>query len=426
MKVARIETLRLDEFSNILFVLVHTDDGVVGLGETFYGARAVEAYIHETVAPYLIGKDPLQIDLHARGLYGYVGYRSSGAEMRGNSAIDIALWDVFGKVTNQPLYQLLGGKVRDSIRIYNTCAGYRYVRSQPRQAVANWGVGQGAVEGPYEDLEAFLHRADELAISLLEQGITGMKIWPFDPYAEASNGHYISAPDLRRALEPFRKIRDAVGDRMDIMVEFHSLWDFPMAQRICAALEEYSPFWFEDPIKSDNLDALATLAGSTRVPIAASETLATRWSFREVLERNAAGIVMADLSWTGGVSEARKIASLAEVYQRPVMFHDCTGPVVLAASTHLSLNAPNALVQETVRAFTTGWYGELVTELPPIANGMIAPLNKPGHGVELLPSLHQRRDAHLVTSEDESRTWALASDAASSLQFVEGGAIAGA
>jgi len=195
-----------------------------------------------------------------------------------------------------------------------------------------------------------------------------------------------------------------------------------MAQRICAALEEYSPFWFEDPIKSDNLDALATLAGSTRVPVAASETLATRWSFREVLERNAAGIVMADLSWTGGVSEARKIASLAEVYQRPVMFHDCTGPVVLAASTHLSLNAPNALVQETVRAFTTGWYGELVTELPPIANGMIAPLNKPGHGIELLPTLHQRPDAHLMTSEDESRTWALASDAASSLQFVEGGA----
>lgn len=420
MKVTRIETLRLDEFSNILFVRVHTDEGLVGLGETFYGARAVEAYIHETVAPYLLGKDPLQIDLHARGLYGYIGYRSSGAEMRGNSAIDIALWDLFGKVTGQPLYQLLGGRVRDAIRIYNTCAGYRYVRSQPRQAVANWGVG-GDSEGPYEDLEAFLYRADDLAVSLLEQGITGMKIWPFDPYAEASNGHYISAPDLHRALEPFRKIREAVGDRMDIMVEFHSLWDFPMAQRICAALEEFSPLWFEDPLKADNLDALATLASSTRVPVAASETLATRWSFREVLERNAADIVMVDLSWTGGVSEARKIANLAEVYQRPVMFHDCTGPVVLAASTHLSLNAPNALIQETVRAFTTGWYRELVTELPSIANGMIAPLDKPGHGVELLPTLPERGDAHLMISEDESRTWALADDAASSLLFVEGG-----
>src|SRR5205807_2360956 len=103
--------------------------------------------------------------------------------------------------------------------------------------------------GPYEDLDAFLRRADELAFSLLEQGITGMKIWPFDPYADASGGHYISGADLRTALEPFRKIRSAVGDAMDVMVEFHSLWDLPTARRITAALEEFNPFWYEDPIK---------------------------------------------------------------------------------------------------------------------------------------------------------------------------------
>lgn len=405
MKVTRIETIRLDEFPNLLFTRVHTDAGAVGLGETYYGARAVESYIHESVAPYLLGQDPLQIDRHARGLYGYVGYRSSGAEMRGNSAIDIALWDIFGKVTHQPLYQLLGGKVRDDIRIYNTCAGYRYVRSQPRQAVQNWGIGADASEGPYEDLDAFLNRADELALSLLEDGITGMKIWPFDPYAEASNGHYISAPDLDKALEPFRRIRDAVGNRMDIMVELHGLWDVPTARTIFQALEPFLPSWFEDPIKADNIDALAELAQSTRVPIAASETLATRWSFREVLSRNAAGIVMADLSWTGGISEARKIAHLAEAHQRPVMFHDCTGPVVLAASTHLSLNAPNALVQETVRAFYRGWYGELVTELPPITDGRITVPPGPGHGMELLPDLVDRPDAHVVVSDDPALAW---------------------
>ena len=406
MKVTRIETIRLDEFSNILFVRVHTNEGLIGLGETFYGSRAVESYLHETVAPYLLGQDPLEIERHTRGLYGYVGYRSSGVEMRGNSAIDIALWDLFGKATGLPLYQLLGGKVRDALRIYNTCAGYRYVRSQPRQAVANWGIGGTVDEGPYEDLEAFLHHADELALSLLDQGITGMKIWPFDPYAEQSNGHYISTPDLNLALEPFRKIRDAVGDRMDVMVEFHSLWDLPMAQKIAHALEEFDPFWFEDPLKADNIDVLAEFAQTTRVPVAVSETLATRWSFREVLDRGAAGIVMVDLSWSGGISEARKIANLAEAWQRPVMFHDCTGPVVLSASTHLAMHAPNALIQETVRAFTTGWYGELVTELPPIANGQIRPLEKPGHGIELLPDLPARPDAHVVISEDESRTWA--------------------
>ncbi len=404
MKVTQIETIRVDEFPNILFTRVHTEDGLVGLGETFYGAKAVEAYIHETVAPYLLGKDALEIDRHSRGLYGYFGFRSSGAEMRGNSAIDIALWDLFGKATGQPLYQLLGGKVRDSVRVYNTCAGYQYVRSQPRQAVENWGLPK-AEQGPYEDLEAFLTRAGELAESLLSEGITGMKIWPFDPYAERTNGQYISAPDLDVALEPFRKIRDAVGNRMDIMVEFHSLWNFPTARQICAELEPFKPTWFEDPIKADNLDALAELAAQTRVPIAASETLATRWSYREVLDRNAAGIVMVDVSWTGGISEARKIANLAETYQRPVMFHDCTGPIVLTASTHLSMNAPNALTQEMVRAFYSGWYGELVTQLPEIRDGSITPPPGPGLGIELRPDLTDRPDATVTVSGDQTRTW---------------------
>ena len=226
MKVSQIETLRLGEFPNVLFVLVHTDEGLIGLGETFFGARVVEAYVHETIAPYLLGQDPLRIDRHADQLYGYLGYQSSGAETRGNSALDIALWDIFGRATGQPLYQLLGGKSRDAIRTYNTCAGYRYVREAPRQEVDNWGLPEQtaeATEGPYEDLDAFLNRADELAESLLSQGITGMKIWPFDPYAEASGGHYISDADLQKGLEPFRKIRETVGMKMDVMVEFHSL-----------------------------------------------------------------------------------------------------------------------------------------------------------------------------------------------------------
>src|SRR3712207_786509 len=141
--------------------------------------------------------------------------------MRGNSALDIALWDLFGKATGRPLHALLGGKVRDSIHVYNTCAGYRYVRSSRGQRSDNWGLD--STTGPYEDLDAFLNRADELAESLLADGITGMKIWPFDQYAEKSGGQYISGPDLAAGLEPFRKIRDAVGNRIDIMVEFHSL-----------------------------------------------------------------------------------------------------------------------------------------------------------------------------------------------------------
>ncbi len=398
MKITGIETIRLDEFVNIIWVQVHTDEGVIGLGETFFGAKAVEAYIHESVAPKLLGTDPLRIDAIARSLYGYVGYRSSGVEMRGNSAIDIALWDLFGKVTNQPLYQLLGGLSRDAIRTYNTCAGYRYIRSAPAQAVDNWGLPTEAATGPYEDLDGFLYRAGELAQSLLDEGITGMKIWPFDPYAEATNGQYISDRDLDTALEPFRKIRDAVGNQMDIMVEFHSLWNLPMAMKIAKALEPFNPFWFEDPLKADNIDALAAFAASTHVATTLSETLSTRWSFREVMEKNAARVVMLDLSWCGGIGEAKKIATMAEAHQLPIAPHDCTGPVVLVASTHLSLNAPNALIQESVRAFYTGWYRELVTELPTFANGMVSLPATPGLGTELKPELRSRPDAHIMLS----------------------------
>jgi L-alanine-DL-glutamate epimerase-like enolase superfamily enzyme len=399
MRITGIETIRVERHPNILFVEVHTDEGLVGLGETYYGARAVEAYVHETAAPLLLGEDPLRIEHHARSLYGYVGYGSSGAETRGNSAIDIALWDLLGQASGQPLYQLLGGATRDSVRVYNTCAGYEYVQKRPVQAVGNWGLPQeGGAEGPYEDLDAFLHRADELAQSLLSEGYTGMKIWPFDAYAEASGGHYISPADLRRALEPFRKIREAVGDRIDIMVEFHSLWDLPTARRICDALEEYEPFWFEDPLKADNLDALALLAGSTRVPLTLSETISGRWRFRELLESGAAGVVMLDLSWVGGLTEAQKVAAMAEAAKLPVAPHDCTGPVVLTASTHVSVSAPNALVQEVVRAFYTSWYQDLVTELPPLKDGRISPLQGPGLGTRLQPGLRDRPGVETLRS----------------------------
>jgi galactonate dehydratase len=392
MRISAIETIQLAEFPNLLWVQVHTDQGLVGLGETFFGPDAVAAYIHESAAPRLLGDDPLAIDRHSRTLLTYyLGFSSSGAELRGASAIDIALWDLFGQATGQPIHQLLGGLSRPRIRIYNTCAGYRYVRKNVGQLTDNWGLGQA--EGPYEDLDAFLNRADELAHSLLEQGITGMKIWPFDFAAEASGGLYIGPGELDKALEPFRKIRGAVGDRMDVMVELHSLWNLPTAKRIFSALEEFEPFWFEDPIKMNNADALADLAASTEVPICASETLSTRFAFRELLEKQAVGVVMLDLSWVGGLSEARKIAAMAETYHLPVAPHDCTGPVVLTASVHLSLNATNALIQETVRAFTSGWYRELVTDLPEIKDGHVYPMAGPGLGARLQPDVLRRKDA---------------------------------
>ena len=392
MRIQKLETLRVGEFPNLLWLRVHTDEGLVGLGETSYAAQSVETYVHEYVAPRVLGRDPLEIEALTRSLTGYLGWRGSGVETRAASAFDIALWDLYGKVCGQPLYQVLGGASRSRVRTYNTCAGYRYIRAAGGQSTRNWGL-DGKAEGPFEDLDAFLHRADELAQSLLESGITGMKIWPFDPYAEASEGQYISAPDLERALEPFRKIRAVVGNRMDIMVEFHSLWRLLPAQRIAQALAEFDTFWHEDPIRMDSLALLKQYAPYSKAPICASEILAGRWSFKDLLETSVAGIVMFDLAWCGGISEARRIATLADAWQLPVAPHDCTGPVVYAASVHFSIHAPNALVQESVRAFYTGWYNELVTHVPRPVRGFFETPPGPGLGCELLPELWRRKDA---------------------------------
>jgi galactonate dehydratase len=152
-------------------------------------------------------------------------------------------------------------------------------------------------------------------------------------------------------------------------------------------LVPYNTFWHEDPIRMDSLSSLKRYAEVSVAPICASETLGSRWAFRDLLETGAAGVVMLDLSWCGGLSEARKIAAMAEAWHLPVVPHDCTGPVVLAASTHLSLNAPNALVQESVRAFYRTWYRDLVTALPEVKDGMITVPPGPGLGLELHPDL---------------------------------------
>jgi galactonate dehydratase len=388
MKITALETIRAPEFANLLWLRVHTSEGLAGLGETFFLPKTVEAFIHEALAPKVLGRDPRQIDLLAKEATGYLGFRSTGAEVRGASALDIALWDLFGKIAGQPLAQLLGGFSRDRIRTYNTCAGSAYMRENAGQRTANWGLNTSAKD--YDDLNGFLHRADELALDLLSEGITAMKIWPFDPAAEGSGGVDISTADLKTALKPFEKIRAAVGDRIDIMVEFHSLWQLLPAIRIAKALAPFSTTWHEDPIRMDSLASLKRYAEASPAPICASETLGTRWAFRDLLETGAAGVIMLDLSWCGGVSEARKIAAMAEAWHLPVAPHDCTGPVVLAASTHLSLNAPNALIQESVRAYYRTWYRDLVTGLPEVEGGFISVGREPGHGVDLQPDLDKR------------------------------------
>lgn len=388
-RITALRTLRLPERPNLCWVEIETAEGLTGLGETFRGAAAVEAEIHDRVAPYLLGRDAREIERHHRWLTTpYVGFGASSAEIRAASAADIALWDLMGQRLGVPVHEALGGLSRGRIRAYNTCAGYDYNALGGRREVD----GRETPAGPYDDQIAFMRAADELAHALLEEGFTAMKIWPFDAHAAASDGQTITLEGLRKGMEPFERIRAAVGDRMEVMAELHSLWSLPAAARICQALAPIRPLWVEDPIaKMDDAASLSELRrAAPGVPICASETLGGKLAFRELLLRGATDVVMLDLTWCGGLTEARKIAALAEAWARPLAPHDCTGPVTLVASLHFALHAATAIFQEVVRATLATWYRDLVTELPVVERGFVLPMAGPGLGTRLLPETRRR------------------------------------
>ena len=397
VKLTRIDTIHLGEDSAmpaLLLVRLHTDEGLVGEGETYYTPAATRAFIHELAAPLLLGRDPLAIEGHWRSLYEMCArFGAKGNEMRALSALDVGLWDILGQAAGLPVYQLLGGACRDRIKTYNTCAGPLYGRTLR----AGYGITDAA--GTLDDLVAFRTDAGELARDLLSEGITGMKIWPFDVFAQEKGGVGIEYRDLQAGLEPVRKIREAVGREMEIMIEGHGFWSLPAAVQIARALEEFEPAWIEDLIRADDPTALAALCQETSIPVLASEYLMTRWEYRRVLDVRGADIVMIDPVWCGGITEARKIATMADTYAVPVTMHDCTGPHSLFAGIHLSINAPNALYQETVRAYLRTFYADLVTNLPEIVDGHILAPTGPGLGTRLQPDVPTRPGATVVTSE---------------------------
>lgn len=383
-----LRTYRSPDRPSLIWLELETSDGLVGLGETFRGAAAVETCLHEELAPWLLGRDARHIEGISRHLLTpYVGYNGSGVEVRSASAVDIALWDLAGQRQGVPVYQALGGAARPAVPVYNTCAGYAFNTSGQRRDIGPADQAQG----PYDDQVAFMRDAGALAQSLLAEGYKAMKIWPFDVYAPASQGHLITLADLEKGLEPFRLIREAVGNQIEVMCELHSLFGGHSALRICQALEPYNVFWVEDPLsKMDDAAGLADLRRRTRVPICGSETLGGLRPFRDLLAADALDVVMLDLAWCGGFTEGRKIAALAQAYNRPLAPHDCTGPITLMAGLHMALHAPTAIYQEVVRATLATWYRDIVTDLPVITGGMAQPPTAPGLGARLSNTFKQQ------------------------------------
>jgi galactonate dehydratase len=395
MKITKIETIRLPEHPNTIWVLLYAADGLVGLGETYHVPGAVEAVIHDYAAPLLLGQSAFDRERHWQNFFAYANFFGyAGAEMRAWSALDTALWDLLGQHLGEPIYNLIGGRCRDSIPVYNTCV------NTPK----------------YADQDAFLERPGELAESLLSQGFGQMKVWPWDRFAPQIRadrdpgpagwsamgppGHYLTAHDLEQGLWVIQEIRKAVGSRMHIAVEGHSRWDLNCALRILRSLEPYDVLWVEDIIQPDSVDDLARLAQETRVPQAVSERLFTKFAYRDVLERRAARVVMLDIVWTGGLTEAVKIATLADTYHLAIAPHDCSGPVNVFAALHLCAAIPNAMVMETVRGFCEGYYVELMSRPVPVREGKA--VFEPGRGL----GVHLRREV-LARSDVKRRVSAV-------------------
>jgi galactonate dehydratase len=318
----------------------------------------------------LMGRDPRDIDGIWRNLYFQSSMRGAGgAEMRALSAINMAQLDILGQAAGLPLYRLLGGKTRPRVRVYNTTTDY--------WAINNMKMGPDT---------------SRIVQFLLERGTTAMKIYPF-----SAPDNYISNAALERGLAWIREIRDKAGSKMDIAVDCWGRFDFTSALRIAKALEPYNILYLEDAMISSNPQTYAHLARSTSVPICISETLATRYQFRAFLEAKACGVVMYDLTWCGGVSEAKKIADLADTYMIPISPHTCGGPLLYCCSAHVSTVVPNFLIMESNYWKYAHQFPHFISHVPVPEQGHVTAPELPGIGAGIKEELFRNGDAIVET-----------------------------
>ncbi len=392
--ITAIETvIPSDIMTNLLLVRIHTDDGQIGCGETYYTPQAIESLIHDWMAERLLGADAAAIESHWRFLYERcTAFGYPGAELRALSAVDVALWDILGQICGQPVWQLLGGRAQSQVRIYNTCGGPGY-GTQPGSEPSGgrhpgWpGYGDEGQPGPLQDNWASIHAAGDLAEELVSEGITGLKMWPFDRSAHRRGGLYLSAEDIEAGMKPLREIRERVGDQIEIMIEGHAFFQLPSALKLARALAEIRPMWLEDVLRVDNVETLADFRRQSGLPIAASEMLLGRPAYRSLLQAGAADYVMIDPTWAGGISETRRIVDLAQSWNIPATMHDCTGPLTLFAGLHCSIASTNVVLQETVRAHIRTFYDRLIDRQPVVQDGFLQVPEDPGLGTTLLPEL---------------------------------------
>lgn len=396
-RITAVETVIPHEvMAGLVLLRIHTDAGpiggvpVIGHGESYYLPHAVAAVLHDWMARRLLGADALAIESHWRFLYERcASFGGFGAEMRALSAIDLALWDIAGQLRQEPVWRLLGGPVRDRVPIYNSCGGPSYGRRPLDAPDAQGWPGHGDIgkPGPLEDNWRSVNESAELAEELLAEGITAMKVWTLDALYREAGGHYLPRNALKTALAPLFEIRKRVGDRIELMLDGHGFFSLPAATRIAEVLRDVGVLWCEDLLRPDCLESLAELRHRGGVPLAISEMLITRESYKRALALRGADYIMADPTWVGGISETRRIAELAQIDNVPTLMHDCTGPLTLFSGVHVAAAVPNVMWQETVRAHVRTLYPLLIDTNITIKDGHAELPTGPGLGTRLLPDL---------------------------------------
>ena len=352
MKVTDIKTFAVDCFrTNWVFVKVYTDEGVDGVGEATleYKEKALMGAV-EHIREYLIGKNPLNIEAHWHNIYRDAYWRGGAVLMSALSAVETALWDILGKHLGVPVYQLMGGKVHDAVRIY----------------VNGWFAG---AKTPRE--------FGEKAKIAVQKGITAMKWDPFGKaYLEISN------KELNTALECVAEVRAAVGDTVDLLIEGHGRFNIPTGIRIAKELEQFHPMFFEEPVPPDNLEALKAVRDKSPVAISAGERLYTRWDYKRMFDLMAADYIQPDISHAGGIMELKKIAAEAECRYIPFAPHNPSGPVANAATLQLAASCPNFSILEIMYSDVT-YRKDVTTESLEYKDGFMKIPDRPGLGIEI-------------------------------------------
>ncbi len=352
MKIAKIE--QFFPRQRMRLVKITTDDGIVGWGETTLEGKPKSTWAAvEELAEYFVGKDPLRIEHHWQHVYRSAFFRGGNVLMSALSGIDQALWDIAGKHYNVPAYMLLGGAVRDRIRVY-----------------AHWGVhGQSD-----EALAAARERLD----MLLAKGYTAFKAGP---------GGTWRAHEPPARIDAFVKdaytMREWVGDEVELCFDFHGKMTPGLAIEVCGQLAGMRPMFVEEPIPQENVDALKEVSDHVPFPIATGERLLSRWEFREIFEKQAVSYIQPDGSHAGGITELKKIANMAEVYYIHIMPHCAIGPVAFSACMQVDAVVPNFLVQEQIDA---GLGEGLLVEPWQVIDGHVELPTKPGLGFDLIES----------------------------------------